>query len=85
MAATTVKIVDVVSLHLSEDTTALLPPPPTVPDTSLRTSDRSPTYVSDLRVRPTCQAYVASLRIHPTCPIVGPHYYFNYLSPLSPY
>ena len=43
------------------------------------------TYVSDLRVRPTCQAYVASLRIHPTCPIVGPHYYFNYLSPLTPY
>ena len=61
---------------LSEDTTVhlpLLPPPPTVPDTSLHTNDwtsancqrpdRSPTYVSDLRVQPTCQAYVSILRV----------------------
>ena len=58
---------------MSEDTTVhlpLLPPPPTVPDTSLHTNgqttanywkpDRSPTYVSDLRVRPTCLTYVRS-------------------------
>ena len=40
------------SQDLSEDTTVhlpLLPPPPTVPDTSLHTNDHSPTYVSDLR------------------------------------
>ena len=51
---------------LSEDTTVhlpLLPPPPTVPDTSLHTNDHSPTYVSDLRVRPTWLAYISTLRV----------------------
>ena len=47
--------------------------------------DRSLTYVSDLRVQLTCPTYVSGLRVHPTCPTIGPHYYFNYLSPLTPY
>ena len=29
--------------------------------------DRSLTYVSDLRVRPTCPTYVSDLRVQPTC------------------
>ena len=52
-----------------------------------------PTYVSGLCVRTMCQDYVSDLRqvyvaglsIHPTCPTVGPLYYFNYLSLLTPY
>ena len=54
---------------LSEDTTVhlpLLPPPPTVPDTSLHTNDRSLTYKSDLHVQPTCPTYVSDLRVRPT-------------------
>ena len=56
--------------YLSEDTTVhlpLLPPPPIVPDTSLHTNDRSPTYKSDLCVRPTSPTYVSDLRVWPTC------------------
>ena len=55
--------------ELSEDTTVhlpLLPPPPTVPDTSLHTNDCSLTYKSDLRVRPTCPTYVSNLHVRPT-------------------
>ena len=53
--------------RVSEDTTVhlpLLPPPPTVPDTSLHTND----YESDLWVRPMSLTYVSDLRGWPTCP-----------------
>ena len=71
-------------LPAARDPTVVRPMRPTYAS-DLRVRPTCPTYVSNLRVQPTCQAYVASLLIHPTCPTVGPHYYFNYLSPLTPY
>ena len=64
------------SWTLSEDTTIWLPlllsflPPPTVPDTSLHTNDRTPAscYRPDLCVRSTWLTYVADLRGWPMCP-----------------
>ena len=60
---------------------------------STQTAEPPPTTRNPTIARPTCQAYVSGLRVRPTsglrghhtCPTVRPLYYFNYLSPLTPY
>ena len=52
-----------------------------------RLPQQSPIHPSTQTTKPPDRSltYVSDLRVHPTCPTIGPHYYFNYLSPLTPY
>ena len=52
----------------SSDSPRYIPPHKRPNHRQLLETDRSLTYVSDLRVQPTCPTYVPDLRVQPTCP-----------------